>query len=170
MDALQAILTRRSIRRFQPGRPLSAAQIDTLMQAAMAAPSAANEQPWEFIVIDDRETLEKFQEHHPYSKMLSEASCGILVCADKYRDKLDGYLQQDCSAATHNILLAAHAMGLGAVWLGVYPRVERVEAVRQIIGAPENILPFAMIAVGYPAENKGPAERYEAARVHKNRW
>lgn len=169
MDALQAILSRRSIRQYT-GQPVSEDDITELLRAAMAAPSAGNEQPWQFVVIRDRQTLDAIPNHHPYATMVRQAPVAILVCGDLDMEKHAGYWVQDCAAATQNILIAAHARGLGAVWLGVYPREERMAGLQKLLGLPERIIPFALIPVGYPAEDKPPANRYDPARVHLNRW
>ena len=136
----------------------------------MAAPSANNCQPWHFVVLTEHKILDKIPNFHPYSKMLLEASVAILICIDKKLESADGYGIQDCSAATENILLAAHAKGLGAVWLGIYPREARVIGMRNLLKIPENILPLALISIGYPNESKRPANRFNEARVHYNKW
>ena len=107
---------------------------------------------------------------HPHSAALKEAPTAILVCGDEGLETHKGFWVQDCSAATENILIAVQAKGLGAVWIGVYPREQRVAGIRKVLGIPENVIPFSLIAVGYPAEQKPPADMYDAARVHFNRW
>ena len=166
---MKAILTRRSIRKYKP-QAVPDEIITELLTAAMCAPSAGNEQPWEFVVINDRKLLERIPEFHPYATMLKEAHVAILVCGDLKREKHKGYWVQDCSAATENILIAVNEKKLGAVWLGIYPREERVVGLRKLLGIPENIVPFSLIAIGYPAEVKEPADRFDPARVHQNRW
>jgi len=169
MDALEAILTRRSIRQFTD-QAVSEAVIEDLLRAAMSAPSAGNQQPWQFVVITDRQILDTIPSIHPYSAMLRQAPLAILVCGDEHLETHKGYWVQDCSAATQNLLLAAHARGLGAVWLGIYPRMERVTGLRKLLGLPEHVVPLALVAIGHPAEHLPPADRYDAARVHRNRW
>jgi len=170
MDAVEAILTRRSIRKYTDEN-IPEGLVTELLEAAMAAPSAGNQQPWQFVTIDDRRVLDAIPEFHPYSQMLTEAPLAILVCIDEEIEKMaKGYAVQDCAAATENILLAAHGKGLGAVWLGVHPVAERVEAVRKLLGLPDHVMPFALISIGHPAEEKPPAERYDASRVHHNGW
>jgi nitroreductase len=169
MDTIEAILTRRSIRVYTD-QPVQAEVIDLLLKSAMQAPSAGNQQTWQFVVVTDRLQLNALAEVLPYGKMLTTAPLGIIVCGDLEREKSKGYWVQDCSAATQNILLAAHAQGLGAVWLGVYPREERVRDVRKALGIPETVIPLCAIAVGSPAEQKPRTERYDAARVHHNAW
>jgi len=166
---MKAILTRRSIRKYKP-QAVPDEIITELLTAAMCAPSAGNEQPWEFVVINDRKLLDRIPEFHPYATMLKEAPVAILVCGDLKREKHKGYWVQDCSAATENMLIAVNEKKLGAVWLGIYPREERVAGLRKLLGIPENIVPFSLIAIGYPAEVKEPADRFDPARVHQNRW
>jgi nitroreductase len=169
MDALEAIFTRRSIRKYTP-EPVSEEDLKTLLAAAMSAPSAGNQQPWEFIVIDDRKILDAIPQVHPYSKMLLEASLAILVCGNLEIERHRGYWIQDCSAATQNILLAARALGLGTVWLGVTPNEARVSGIGQLLKLPKSIVPFSLIAVGHPAEEKGRADRFKPERIHRNGW
>ena len=169
MDAFDAIYNRRSIRSYTD-QPVGQDVIEDLLRAAMAAPSAGNQQPWQFVVIDDRRILDAIPEYHEYSAMLKQAPLAIVVCGDARLAKLEGYWAQDCSAATQNLLLAAHASGLGAVWLGVYPREERVAAVRQVLGIPETVVPLNLISIGHPAEEKEPRTQYDESRVHRERW
>ncbi len=170
MEALQAILTRRSIRAFTP-QAVDEEQIQQLMEAAMRAPSAGNQQPWQFLVITERARLDELAELLPYGKMLHQAALGIVVCGDMRLEQYKkNYWMLDCSAATQNILLAAHAIGLGAVWLGVYPVEERVKRLSATLELPEEIIPHCVIAAGYPAEEKPPSRRYKAERVHHERW
>lgn len=169
MDTLEAIFTRRSIRVYT-GQPVPGELIEKLLRAGMQAPSAGNQQAWQFLAITEPTQLNALADVLPYGKMLTTAPLGLVVCGDLDHEKSKGYWVQDCSASTQNILLAAHALGLGAVWLGVYPREQRVEAVRQLLGIPESAIPLCAIAVGYPAEQKERADRYDAGRVHHNRW
>ena len=167
MDALEVIFTRRSIRRYT-SEPVAADDIKTMLEAGMNAPSANNRQPWSFIVVDERAKLNAVMEVHPYSRMLAEAPLAIIVCGDTAIS--DRYWQQDCAAATENILLAARALGLGSVWMGVYPNEQRTSGVAALFGVPDPIKPLCIIAVGHPAEQKGRVERYTEGRVHKNGW
>ena len=169
MNAMEAILSRRSIRKYAP-QPTPERLLKQLLQAAMAAPSAGNEQPWQFVVIDDRKILDEIPKFHPHSAMLSEAPTAILVCGDLKLEKYKGYWVQDCSAATENLLIAAHALGLGAVWLGIYPIEERVREMRRLLGMPEHVVPFSLVPVGHPAERKAAAERYDESRIRRNKW
>ncbi|HGE72071.1 TPA: nitroreductase family protein, partial [Candidatus Poribacteria bacterium] len=128
------------------------------------------EQPWHFVVIRDRQILNEIPKIHPYSGMLKEAPLAILICGDESLQKYKGYWVQDCSAATENLLIAVNALGLGGVWLGVYPIEDRVVGIRKLLGMPESVIPFALISIGYPAEQKPPADRYDESRVHHDRW
>jgi nitroreductase len=169
MEAMDAILSRRSIRKYT-GQPVPDEMIGELLKAAMSAPSAGNQQPWHFVVIRERSILDQIPKYHPYSAMLKEASVAVLVCGDLKSEKHKGYWVQDCSAATQNLLIAAQAKGLGAVWLGVYPREDRVAGIRKLLGLPEHSVPLSRIPIGYKGEEKPPADRYDASRVHHNRW
>ena len=166
---MDAILARRSIRKYTP-EPVSADDERALLEAAMAAPSAGNEQPWHFVVIRERATLDAIPEFHPYASMLREAPVAILVCGDPGRERHRGYWEQDCSAAVENVLVMAQSRGLGAVWLGVHPEADREEACRKLLGVPKDLVPFAIVSVGHPGETKPPGDRYDESRVHRERW
>ena len=168
-DVLGFIQARRSIRKYKD-EAVSEEQVETLLRAAMAAPSAGNEQAWGFVVIRDRGNLDKAMQAHPYAGMLSTAPVAILVCGDLARDTHDGMWVQDCSAAVQNLLLAAANIGLGTCWCGVHPRREREDAFRELCALPESIVPFALVAVGVPDEDKGPADYYDPTRVHQETW
>ncbi len=169
METLEAIKTRRSIRKFKTKR-LSDDQIQTLLQAAMYAPSARNTQSWHFIVVDDRDVLNKIPKLHPYADMLYEAPLAILVCGDLHIESIPEYNALNCAAATQNILLASHSMGLGSVWLGVYPRIERMEPIIKLLELPQNVIPISLIAIGYPNEEVALPERFKRERIRKNKW
>ena len=169
MDALEAMLTRRSIRRYT-GEPVPDELIQPLLEAAMSAPSAGNEQPWQFIVMTERRLLDEIPAFHPYADMLREAPLAILVCGDVRLERYKGYWVQDCSAATENLLLAAHSMGLGAVWVGVYPKEDRVQRLQKLLNLPAHVIPLALVPIGYPAERIPPAHRLDATRIHLNGW
>lgn len=169
METLEAIHGRRSIRRYT-AQPVSEEMVEKMLRAAMAAPSAGNQQPWQFVVIDDRKILDAIPQFHPYSAMLKEAPLAIVVCGDERQERYKGYWVQDCSAATQNLLLAAHDLGLGAVWLGVYPIMDRVAKTQELLGLPPHVIPLAIVSIGHPAEKKGPEDRFQASRIHRNRW
>lgn len=168
-DFQEIIKTRRSIRKYLK-KAIDKEQIMQLLEAAMYAPSARNEQPWHFIVVNEREILNKITEIHPYAAMLKDAPLAILVLADKSIETTEGYRVQDCSAATQNILLSAHAMGLATVWLGVYPRAERMLAISQLFCLPQNIEAISIIAIGYADEQKQFPDRFKKERIHYNNW
>ncbi len=167
---IENIMTRTSIRKFQPTK-LSDTQMETLLRAGMAAPSAVNKQPWEFVVVDDRALLDTIQAALPNTRISEGCQQVIVVCGNEQK-ALEGdskaYWIQDCSAATENILLAAHAMGLGAVWCGVTPNKERVARLAEILGAPSFVKPFCVICVGVPAEQPQPKDKWKMENVHKN--
>lgn len=169
MDAMEAILGRRSIRRYD-GRPVTEDQIERILRAAMCAPSANNEQPWQFIVITDRRMLDRIPTIHPYAAMLKEAPLAVLICGDTSLEKSPGYWVVDCAAATQNLLVAAHALGLGTVWLGVYPRQQRMDDIAALLDLPDHIKPLALVAVGHPAETKPANDRYDASRIRRDTW
>ncbi len=168
---LAAIHNRKSVRHYTDQK-VSELQLTELVKAGMAAPTAKNKQPWAFVVITEREKLDRLSEL-PYAKMLKDVSAAIVVCGDMERT-LDGAMQaywiQDCSAATQNILLAAESMGLGAVWTGVYPIAEREGVVRQEIAAPEHIIPLNVIAIGYPTGEDTPKDKWDESKLHWGQW
>jgi Nitroreductase len=169
MDTLDAIFTRRSIRKFTE-EPVTAAQVHTLLAAAMAAPSAGNQQPWRFVVVRDRLALAEVARLNPYAAMAPKAPVGILVCGDTRAEKYPGYWVLDCAAAVQNLLLAAHATGLGAVWTGVYPTQERVEGFAKLFGAPAGVIPHSFIPLGHPAETKKREDRSRPEYVFAERF
>lgn len=169
MEAMEAILTRRSIRKYSK-EPVQAKIIDELLKAAMSAPTAGNERPWHFIVVDDRKILERVLDFHPYASMMPDAPQAIVVCGDSTAGKISGFWVQDCSAAAENLLLAIHARGLGGVWLGVFPLETRVEGAKKLFNLPENIIPLCIIPFGYPLETKPAKDTFEKTKVHKNVW
>ena len=167
---MEAILSRRSIRKYKMEEPVPDEIVKELLKAAMAAPSALNEQPWHFIVIRDRQILDEIPKIQPYSRMLKDAPVAVVVCGDLKLEKAKGFWVLDCSAATQNILIAAQAKGLGTVWLGFYPREDRVKALQKLLNIPEHVIPFSVIPIGYPAEQKAPSNRYDESRIHYDRW
>jgi nitroreductase len=165
-ESIQTIFSRRSIRKYTD-EPVGEDDIKTLLEAAMAAPSASNSQPWHFVVVTKRDTLDAMAEAHPHGKMLAQATLCIVVCGDP---ALSDFWEQDCSAAIENLLLAVTALGLGAVWLGAHPREKRVGFARRILSIPENIVPVNLISIGHPAEEREPRTQYNEERVHRERW
>jgi nitroreductase len=160
-ERLGFIFRRRSIRAYTP-QAVSDENVQKLLEAAMAAPSAAATDPWRFVVVKNREMLSRIAEALPYGKMVGSAALGIVVCGDleAAHDKQLSYLLQDCSAATENLLLCASILGLGACWLGVHPREQRVKSLQEILGLERSVIPVACIAIGYPAETKEPRTRF----------
>jgi nitroreductase len=169
METLKAIKTRRSIRKFT-SHYISDDMIEKLLRAAMQAPSARNTQSWQFVVTTERKILDKIPLIHPYADMMYQATLAILVCGDLSLEKSVEYCVVNCSAATQNILLAAHDLGLGAVWLGVYPRDERSVGLRKLFQIPHDIVPVSLIACGYPAEKIAAEDRYKLDRIHRDCW
>lgn len=151
-------------------KPIPKETIEELLRAAMSAPSAGNEQPWQFLVIDDRKKLDSITGVNPNAKMCKEAQAAILVCGDTTKEKYPGFWVQDCAAATQNILLAAHERGLGSVWTGIYPIPERVQGFRQLLEIPDTIIPFCLVPLGYPAKESPQVDRFQRDRVHYNSW
>jgi nitroreductase len=166
---MDAIFRRRSIRSYTP-EAVPREVLRTLVKAGMSAPSANNEQPWHFVVIDDRRVLDEIPRFHPHARMLAEAPAAILVCGDPAVDGGVGFWVQDCSAAVENILIEIVELGYGGVWLGVHPREERAQRLRELLGIPKGIIPFALIAVGRPAEQKPPHDELREDRLHFNGW
>jgi nitroreductase len=164
---VETILARRSTRRYR-AEPVGKTDVKTMLEAAMAAPSASNLKPWHFIAVTDKRILDELNRVHPHGKMLSEAPLCIAVCGDT--EISDSFWVQDCSAATENLLLAATALGLGAVWLGVFPRQERVTAIREVLRLPQSVIPLNLIPIGHPAEKEEPRTQYDEKRVHHQRW
>jgi nitroreductase len=170
MELYDGLLTRRSIRKFT-GEMIDDENIIKIIRAGMYAPSANNTRPWHFIIVDDKELLKKVMTVHPYSSMLSQASHAIIVCGDEELQNGPGYYLIDCSAATQNILLAAHALGLGAVWLGVEPKSDRKKSIKEIFGLPDHVHPVSIVSVGVPVKipEKIPS-RFEPGKIRKNSW
>jgi nitroreductase len=168
---LNYVFSRRSIRAYQR-EDVGEDLIRDLLEAAMAAPSAVAKDPWEFIVLRNRSMRAKIAEGLPNGKMLVDAPVGVVVCGDLQRahDEQLSYLLQDCSAAIENFLLAANTLGLGACWLGVHPREERVTLIRSLLKIPEPVIPVAAIAIGWPAESHAPRTRYREEAVHHETW
>lgn len=169
---IENIMTRTSVRKFQE-KAVEDEKIEILLRAAMAAPSAANKQPWRFVVIKDRATLDEIADSLHTMKMAAEAPLAIVVCGDMNAtlegDGLD-YWIEDTSAATENLLLAAHDIGLGAVWCGVYPMKNRMAYVQRLLQLPSDIVPLNIIPIGYPAETPEPKDKWDPAKIHYEEW
>ena len=163
---LSFIFARRSIRSYAAA-PVSDAGVRSLLEAAMAAPSANNKRPWHFVATRDRNTLAKLASVHPHAAMLPSAGLCIAVCGDP---SVSGSWVVDCAAAAENILLAATGLGLGGVWLGVWGEPDREAAIRQALGVPETMGVLCLLSLGHPAEQKEPRTQYDEMRVHRDRW
>ena len=166
---MEEIFARRSVRKYKDV-PVPHDLIEKVIMAGMAAPSAGNAMPWHFIIIDDRRTLEKITKIHPYANMLKECAAAVMVCGDLLLELYKGFWVQDCSAATENILIEAVHLGLGAVWLGVYPVEERVKGLQNLIGLPENVIPLSIVSLGYPLEKPERINRFDPSRIRRNAW
>ena len=167
-EALNCIMTRTSIRQYQD-RPVEQEKVEQLLRAAMAAPTAVNKQPWHFYVLNTKEAINRLADASQRgSDMVRSAALVVVVCGDMDKaleGKAREYWIQDTSAATENLLLAAHALGLGAVWTGVYPMKERVEMTTKVLNLPENLVPLCTILIGYPAENPTPKDKWKPENV-----
>ena len=168
---LSCLFARRSIRLYQQ-QDVSDDLVDDLLEAAMAAPSAVAKDPWSFVVVRNRDMRSKIAKGLPNGGMLCDAALGIVVCGDLQRvhDGQLSYLLQDCSAAIENLLVAASALGLGACWLGVHPREERVAHIRSLLHIPDSVIPVSAIAIGWPAQSRMPRTRYRKDAVHYETW
>lgn len=167
---MEVIFNRRSIRKYQD-KPVEKEKIDKLIRAAMQAPSAANQQPWEFIVVENKETLQKLADMGPYSKMTSKAAVAVVALANRNNIKIESAWQQDMGASVENLLLEATYLDLGAVWLGVATAEPHIEYIRELFGLPESIIPFALIPVGYPdGQSNTYVDRFDTNKVHYENW
>lgn len=169
MEVLEALMTRRSVRNFNY-KPVDTETIETIIKTAMQAPSARNRQPWHFFVITDRDILKQIPHVHPFADMTSEASFAIVVCADEEILSVPERWGIDCAAATLSLLLAAHGLGLGSVWCGVYPDEDRQREMKKLLKLPDKIHPFSLVPIGYPAEPLPEVDRFNPERIHTNQW
>lgn len=165
-DAIENIFARKSVRKYAE-KPVEQEKVQLLLKAAMAAPSGKDMRPWEFIVVDDRAALDSMAAALPYAKMLNNAPLAIIVCGNVERSS---YWYLDCSAATQNLLLAAEALGLGAVWTATYPYPDRMEVVRTCVNLPDHIKSLCVIPIGYPAMPHQPKDKWDETRIHYNKW
>ncbi len=169
MDTLTAIFTRRSIRSYT-NQPVSDETVKLLLQAATAAPSAKNAQSWEFIVIRDKKTLQQIPGFHPFSKQVPNAQVAIVVCGNTKFQAAPGHWIPDASNASMNILLAAHSLGLGAVWTTFYPYEDRTAGIRKLLNLPDHIMPLNIIPLGYSLEKGNYQDRFKPAKIHYEKW
>lgn len=172
-EAIENIMTRTSVRQYDSARTISSDTVEILLRAAMSAPTAVNKQPWQFVVLDTREAIDSLTQYLPYAKMLEKAPLAIVPCGDlslAIEGEGETYWIQDVSAATENLLLAAHALGLGAVWTGVYPIQERVAGVQKALMLPDSIIPLAVVPIGYPKGEQAPKDKWKPEKVHYNKY
>lgn len=169
MLGMKTIDIRRSIRKYTD-QPVSQVEIEKLLRAAMQAPSAGNQQPWEFLVVEDKDMLEKVSKVSPYAGMVKDASLAVIMLGNEERMRFPENWEQDLSAATQNLLLEVADLGLGAVWLGVAPLEDRVTYISELFDLPEHIKPFAIVPVGHPATENKFVDRYDETRVHREKY
>lgn len=168
---LDFIFSRRSVRKYED-REVPNEMIQDLLEAAMAAPSAVAKDPWHFIVLQQRASLDRLADILTHGQMLRQATAAFVVCGDitLAHDQLESYMLQDLSAAVENILIAANSLGLGTCWLGVHPRPERMDGIRKMFALPDNIIPMCGIAVGWPKDPPPARTRFKPDRVHREKW
>lgn len=166
---MDAILKRTSVRRFKE-HDVSNELIEQILTAGMSAPSAGNQQPWQFMVIRNEETLKRLSQCSPYAASAAHAPVAILVCGDLSAEIHKGFWVQDCSAAVENMLIAVTSLNLGAVWLGVYPEKDRVDYVKKLFDLPHEIIPLAIIPVGSPYQEHHPQNRFDREKIHIEQW
>ncbi len=169
MNVLETINSRRSVRKFT-GEPIGEQNLKAILKAGFQAPSAHNLEPREYVVVKDAKTIEEIVQFHEYAKMLPQAGCGIIVCGDKTKQDVLGFLISDCSASIQNMLLAAHGLGLGAVWCGIYPREHLMKGTTDVLKLPEHIIPVGLVVVGVKNEEPTTIDRYNESKIHYNRW
>lgn len=169
MEIIEAIASRRSIRKYT-GQPVNPEDLEIVLKAGFQAPSAHNYQPRDYIIISNEETLAKIAVVHTYAKMLPQAGLGIIVCGDNKKQPLTGFLIADCAAAIQNMLLAAHGIGLGAVWCGLYPVNHLTRAIKNLCHLPSHMIPVGLVVLGQKAEEKEPVARFEPAKIHREKW
>jgi nitroreductase len=170
-DAITVIHSRKSVRHYT-GQSIAKEQREIILRAAMAAPSAVDMQPWSFIAVTDRRTLDMLREGLPFAKMLDKAGAAIVVCAmpEKAHDKKVEFALIDSCCASENILLAAEALGLGAVWTAAYPANDRMDFVRKTLGIPDNVIPLNVIPIGYPTGSDKPKDKFKLENIHWEKW
>jgi nitroreductase len=170
-DTLTVIHSRKSVRHFT-GQDVGKELLDKILRAGMAAPTAVNKQPWSFVVVSDRKTLDNLKEGLPFAKMLDKAGAAIIVCAipeKAYGQKFE-YAVIDSTCAGENILLAAEALGLGAVWTAAYPEKDRMDFVRKTLNIPDNVIPLNVIPIGYPTGEDKPKDKFKSENIHWEKW
>ena len=170
---LENIMTRTSIRAYEKDKPVEQEKVEKMLRAGMAAPTAVNKQPWHFVVLNERSTIDSFAVVNPNKEKMLQSPLIIVVCGDMTK-AMEGdarqFWIQDTSAATENILLAAHAMGLGAVWTALYPNQERVKEAARVLDLPDQIVPLCAVVIGYPAEKPEPKDKWQESNVSYNKF
>lgn|SRR5574344_996532 len=168
-NAIDTIYDRRSIRKYLD-KEVNSDLVQEVLRAGIFAPSAANKQPYHFIVFDNKEKIAQIKEIHPYAKTLETAPICIMVCGDTQQQMAEGFYICDCSAVCENILLAAEALGLNTCWMGIYPWKELTDNMAKFLDLPDNVKPFAIIALGYGAVDLPRAKRFDETKIHYNNW
>lgn len=168
---MQNLLRRRSVRRFTD-RDVAPDLIERAIRAAMHSPSAANERPWQFIVLRDQALRDQAAVISPYAAMIAQAPAGVLVCGDRSLERFPSqqFWVQDCAAATQSLMLALHALGVGSVWTAVYPLTDRIRGFQEMLSLPESVVPFALVPLGYPESEPTAVDRFESSKVHFDGW
>ena len=169
MNIIETIMSRRSIRKFT-GIPITKEQEELILKAGFQSPTAHNTQPWEFVVIRDVEVLKGIKAYHPYAKMIDNAGFAILVCGHTQKQESQAFLIEDCSASIQNMLLAAHGIGLGAVWCGIFGGENLVEKTKELLSIPNDIIPVGLVVIGNKLEDKSPKDRYDESKIHYDKW
>ena len=168
-NTIDTIYDRRSVRKYID-KDVNPDLVDEILRAAMFAPSGCNKQPWHFVVFNDKELIKEIKAMHPYASALATAPVCIMVCGDTQKEMAQGFYQVDCSAAIENMILAAKALGLDTCWMGIYPWEDTMAAFTKRFNLPENVKPFALISVGYSESKQERPRRYDASRIHYNKW
>ncbi len=170
--AIENMITRTSVRAYE-AKAVEDAKVEQMLRAAMSAPTAINKQPWDFVIVDDPAKLKELADSLSNAKMAAGAPLAIVVCGNMQKaiegEGRDNWIA-DASAATENLLLAAHSLGLGAVWTGVYPSAHRVDVIRDVLELPGYVVPLSLVPIGYPAENPQPKDKWKPENVHRNGW
>ena len=166
---MQNILNRTSVRKYLP-KKIAEEELQQILLAGFAAPSAKNTQPWEFLVVQNPETLQKMASFTPYAHPIKNAPLGMIVCANTKRNPFIDYCEQDCAAATENMLIAAKSLGIGSCWIGVYPHEDRTSPIREYFNLPDYITPLWMISFGYPAENPKVKDKWDDNKIHYEKF
>ena len=168
-NTIDTIYDRRSVRKYID-KEVNPDIVDEILRAGMFAPSGCNKQPWHFVVFNEKDLIQEIKAMHPYASALSTAPVCIMVCGDTEKEMAPGFYQVDCSAAIENMLLCAKALGLDTCWMGIYPWEKTMKDFSDYFKLPENIKPYSLIAVGYGAEKRERPERFDAGKIHIDKW